>query len=66
MSSGPILALELEAEDAIAKWRALIGPTNSETARKASHEASPEDKVGAQMNKKRSFQEIPKLKSFSL
>ena len=44
MSSGPVLALELEAEDAIAKWRALIGPTNSETARKTSHEASPEDK----------------------
>ncbi len=65
MSSGPILALELEAEDAIAKWRALIGPTNSETARKASHEASPEDKVGAQTNQKVLPEDL-KLKTFSL
>jgi nucleoside-diphosphate kinase len=33
MSSGKILAMELVASDAIAKWRQLIGPTNSETAR---------------------------------
>lgn len=33
MSSGRIVAMELMAPDAIAKWRALIGPTNSETAR---------------------------------
>eukprot|EP00873_Tetraselmis_striata_P014003 jgi/Tetstr1/434267/TSEL_023374.t1 len=33
MSSGRIVAMELMAPDAIAKWRALIGPTNSDTAR---------------------------------
>jgi len=33
MSSGRIVAMELMAPDAIAKWRALIGPTNSQTAR---------------------------------
>lgn len=33
MSSGPILAIEIVGEDAIAKWRSLLGPTNSETAR---------------------------------
>eukprot|EP00892_Ulva_mutabilis_P003864 jgi/Ulvmu1/184/UM001_0188.1 len=33
MSSGCIMAIELLAQNAIAKWRALIGPTNSETAR---------------------------------
>ena len=30
MSSGPILAIEIVGEDAIAKWRSLLGPTNSE------------------------------------
>eukprot|EP00243_Klebsormidium_subtile_P004155 TRINITY_DN17940_c0_g1_i1.p1 TRINITY_DN17940_c0_g1~~TRINITY_DN17940_c0_g1_i1.p1 ORF type:complete len:379 (-),score=90.80 TRINITY_DN17940_c0_g1_i1:275-1411(-) len=33
MSSGRVLAMELVAENAIAKWRKLIGPTNSDTAR---------------------------------
>ena len=33
MSSGRVLALELVAANAINKWRTLIGPTNSETAR---------------------------------
>mmetsp|Transcript_17340 Transcript_17340/g.44381 ORF Transcript_17340/g.44381 Transcript_17340/m.44381 type:complete len:211 (+) Transcript_17340:50-682(+) len=34
MSSGPVLALVLEGEDAISRWRDLIGPTNSEQARR--------------------------------
>lgn len=33
MSSGSIIAMELLAKDAIAKWRALIGPTDSNQAR---------------------------------
>ncbi|KAH7821507.1 nucleoside-diphosphate kinase [Monocercomonoides exilis] len=33
MSSGPVLALALSQENAVSKWRALIGPTNSEVAR---------------------------------
>jgi nucleoside-diphosphate kinase len=33
MSSGPIVALELVGNGAIAKWRALIGPTNTFKAR---------------------------------
>ena len=33
MTSGKIVALELSANDAISKWRALIGPTNCEEAR---------------------------------
>jgi nucleoside diphosphate kinase len=33
MSSGPIVAMELVAEDAVAKWRKLVGPTNSTTAK---------------------------------
>ena len=33
MSSGPVLKLELSGDGAILKWRALIGPTNSEKAR---------------------------------
>jgi nucleoside-diphosphate kinase len=33
MSSGPIVAMELLGQDAIANWRRLIGPTNSNTAR---------------------------------
>lgn len=33
MSSGPIIALELIGEGAINNWRALIGPTDSATAR---------------------------------
>ena len=33
MSSGPVIALELIGEEAIGKWRALIGPTDSATAR---------------------------------
>ncbi|GAQ77823.1 Nucleoside diphosphate kinase [Klebsormidium nitens] len=33
MSSGRVFAMELVTENAIAKWRKLIGPTNSDTAR---------------------------------
>ncbi|KAI8921365.1 nucleoside diphosphate kinase [Powellomyces hirtus] len=33
MSSKPIYAMVLEAEDAVKKWRGLAGPTNSEKAR---------------------------------
>lgn len=33
MTSGPIVALELVAEDAVAKWRELIGPTDCVQAR---------------------------------
>eukprot|EP00946_MAST-07B_sp_MAST-7B-sp1_P003761 g3761.t1 len=43
MSSGPIIALVLERVNAIAAWRALIGPTNSEDARKAAAEKNPLD-----------------------
>lgn len=34
MSEDVIVALELVADDAVAKWRKLIGPTDSEKARK--------------------------------
>jgi nucleoside-diphosphate kinase len=34
MTSDVIIALELVADDAVKKWRTLIGPTNSEKARK--------------------------------
>eukprot|EP00124_Ichthyophonus_hoferi_P004295 Ihof_evm3s456 gene=Ihof_evmTU3s456 len=33
MSSGPLVALVLEKENAIKDWRLLIGPTNSNKAR---------------------------------
>lgn len=33
MTSGPIIAMELKANDAVARWRQLLGPTNSDTAR---------------------------------
>ncbi len=33
MTSGPIVALQLEGADAVPAWRTLLGPTNSETAR---------------------------------
>jgi len=33
MTSDVIIALELVADDAVNKWRKLIGPTNSEKAR---------------------------------
>jgi len=32
MTSGPIVAMVLEGEGAIARWRALMGPTNPENA----------------------------------
>jgi nucleoside-diphosphate kinase len=32
MSSGPVVVLALEADDAIARWRALMGPTDSKQA----------------------------------
>lgn len=34
MSSGPVVALVLEGEGAIKKWRDLMGPTNSQQAPK--------------------------------
>jgi len=34
MTSGPVLALKLEKKEAIKEWRALMGPTNFETAKK--------------------------------
>lgn len=33
MSSGPVLKMELAGPDAIKRWRAILGPTNSVTAR---------------------------------
>lgn len=33
MTSGPILALILAKQDAVAAWRSLMGPTNIEVAR---------------------------------
>ena len=33
MTSGPAVALILESTDAVARWRTVMGPTNSETAR---------------------------------
>ena len=33
MTSGPIVAMQLEGADAVPAWRTLLGPTNSETAR---------------------------------
>ncbi|KAH9317997.1 hypothetical protein KI387_019766, partial [Taxus chinensis] len=39
MTSGPVLAMILEKEDAVAQWRALIGPTDARTA-KISHPQS--------------------------
>ena len=32
MTSGPVVALVMEGEDAIRRWRDLMGPTNSEEA----------------------------------
>jgi nucleoside-diphosphate kinase len=34
MTSGPVVCMALEGEGAIAKWRDLMGPTNSEEAPK--------------------------------
>ena len=34
MSSGSVVKLDLEGEDAVRRWRELLGPTNSEAARK--------------------------------
>ena len=33
MTSGPVYVMCLEGEDAVARYRALMGPTNSDTAR---------------------------------
>ena len=43
MSSGPLIAMELEKEGAIAGLRALMGATNSAEARAASAAESPND-----------------------
>lgn len=34
MTSGPVIAMELLADNGVAKWRELLGPTDSEQARK--------------------------------
>ena len=34
ITSGPVIGMELVGNDAIAKWRTIIGPTNLETAKK--------------------------------
>ena len=34
MTSGPVVAMILEGEDAIARWRGLMGPTDSKKAAK--------------------------------
>ena len=39
MSSGPVIAIEIVGDDAISKWRSLLGPTNSETARQEKPES---------------------------
>jgi len=36
MTSGELVALKLEREDAIRRWRSVMGPTNFETAKKES------------------------------
>lgn len=33
MTSGPVVAMELTGQDAVAKWRATLGPTDSGVAR---------------------------------
>jgi nucleoside-diphosphate kinase len=33
MTSGPVIGLELVQENAIRRWRALLGPTNTQTAK---------------------------------
>ena len=33
VTSGPVVALELKGSNAIQKWRTLLGPTDSATAR---------------------------------
>ena len=43
MSSGPCMALVLEKENAIADWRALMGPTNTFTAKEQAASANPLD-----------------------
>ena len=37
MSSGPVVKLELSGDDAVKRWRALLGPTNSVKAQKEAH-----------------------------
>jgi adenylate kinase len=43
MSSGPVIALVLEKVQAIAAWRTLIGPTDSNVAREEANAANPLD-----------------------
>ena len=33
ITSGPVVAMELKGSNAIEKWRTLLGPTDSATAR---------------------------------
>lgn len=39
MSSGPVLALCLAREDAVSRWRELIGPTELEKAKEEAPES---------------------------
>lgn len=34
MTSGEVVKFELEGDDAVRRWREILGPTNSEVARK--------------------------------
>ncbi|XP_027336784.1 probable nucleoside diphosphate kinase 5 isoform X2 [Abrus precatorius] len=50
MTSGPVLAMVLEKDNAIADWRALMGPTDASTA-KITHPHSIRAKCGLDMEK---------------
>ncbi|CAI9615618.1 unnamed protein product [Staurois parvus] len=39
MTSGPIVAMEVIGDEAVASWRKLLGPTNSSVARSDSPES---------------------------
>ncbi|XP_046998928.1 nucleoside diphosphate kinase 7 isoform X1 [Schistocerca americana] len=53
MTSGPVLAMELVAENGIAKWRETIGPTDSEVARTSAPES-----VRAKYGKDKSYNAV--------
>ncbi|CAM8996820.1 unnamed protein product [Rhodiola kirilowii] len=50
MTSGPIVAMVLEKEDAIADWRSLIGPTDAQIA-KVTHPTSIRALCGVNLEK---------------